>query len=379
MPPSSQNLFIAYFPYINMQNVPEIDLGFAKVWNFDQKKVAYIPDSTIRSHIENILATHVTHHGSVKGIGILSIGAIDFREPTDEEYKLMRYARLILFISFLAQNNTAKPDPNVGHFMATSENFDLVYQKTIIGSDYLSEATGEVIHFSIGGLHISQHKFQRPSFVPSSLTFRLDDGLFQGLLKLRTKKPMVFERIMNATEIFLESYYNSPYLSRSARILLQLSAFEILLNLPEEQQRKAFKEAIHKISYLPGEPIKSYFSERFGGKKVREKLSLKGYWADQFYTLRNHIIHGTTPAPREFIFNKSQRHLDIAVLYFVLSVKKQIEKSLSGFPCDYEIKWDTWDDGYSIPSKNRSGFVYELSFGRFFRRQLRNKKPKIGP
>lgn len=375
---SSKNLFIAYFPYLNLQNASEIDLGFAKVWNFDQQKAIYVPDSTIRSHIENVLATHVSHHGSVKGIGIISIGIVDFREPTAEEHKLMRYARLILFISFLAENNTTKPNANAGHFMATSENFDLVYQNTVLGSDYLSEGTGDIIRFSIGGLHISKHKFQRPGFVPSSFRFSLDDDLFQGLLKLRTKKPRVFERITNATEIFLESYYNTPYVSRSARTLLQLSAFEILLNLPEVQQRKNFKEAIHKISYLPGEPITSFFSERFG-KKVRENLSLKGYWADQFYTLRNHIIHGVTPAPGEFVFKNSQRHLDIALLFFVLSVKKQIEKSLSEFPCKNEIKWDSWDDGFSIPSKKNSGFVYDISYKYFFRQRVRGKKPKAGP
>ncbi len=50
-------------------------------------------------------------------------------------------------------------------------------------------------------------------------------------------------------------------------------------------------------------------------------------WADKFYTLRNHIIHGKEIEPKDFCFGQ-HRHHDLAVWFFILSVKKLLDKYL---------------------------------------------------
>jgi hypothetical protein len=47
------NFFIAYFPYISLKDAPEIDFGFAKVWNFDLKKNDYITDQRLLEKMLN--------------------------------------------------------------------------------------------------------------------------------------------------------------------------------------------------------------------------------------------------------------------------------------------------------------------------------------
>ncbi|KPK57048.1 MAG: hypothetical protein AMS21_12000 [Gemmatimonas sp. SG8_38_2] len=56
----------------------------------------------------------------------------------------------------------------------------------------------------------------------------------------------LFNRILRATDVFIGSYYNSHTISIPARILLQASAFEILLDLPDTGQRRQFKDDVER-------------------------------------------------------------------------------------------------------------------------------------
>ena len=50
-------------------------------------------------------------------------------------------------------------------------------------------------------------------------------------------------------------------------------------------------------------------------------------WADRFYTLRNHIIHGEQLRNSEFSFF-GQPHYHLGVLFFIASVKKILNDTL---------------------------------------------------
>lgn len=173
----------------------------------------------------------------------------------------------------------------------------------------------------------------------------------------------------------MESYYNTPYLSRNARVLLNASAFEILLSLPEIQQRKAFKEKIKKVVSLKGEQEYSYWT-KIGGKSKKFKGTVAEIWADKFYSLRNNIIHGNNILPKEFVFKNYQSHLDISCLFFIFLLKKQLEKSLgNSCECDYEIRWDKWTEEFPA-IREIQGFVFLKSYKKLFKRLLRKRPIK---
>lgn len=368
-----ENLFIAYFPYLSLKDVPEIDFGFAKVWNFDLKKNDYINSPELLAKIEKIININVElWSGSVRDIGIISIGDINFRKYNEDENEIIRQIRHILFISFIAKNNTSRINGN-SFSMATAENFDVIYQNFSVDGENFSEQTGEIIRINAGGYNFSNTKFQKPRYIHKPFRFELDQGIFNGILKLRLDKRRVFSRVLNSIQIFMEGYYNTPYLSKSARLLLHTSAFEILLSLPDSGQRKEFKEKIKKLTAFD-EDQEYFYWTKIRGKSKSLKGTIKEIWADKFYSLRNNIIHGNNPDINEFIFKKFQYHLDISTLFFVLLLKKQIEKSLGvGYECDYEIKWDKWPDEL-IPEKEIQGFVYSMSTRRAFQRMLKKYK-----
>jgi hypothetical protein len=349
---------VTYLPYLNMGETAEIGFGSVKIWNFDKKKDEYITDPALKAKLEKIFYTHVADGKPIAGIGIFSIGANDFREFDDAEKAQLRIARILLFICFVARCNLEKRGGNAGHSMATTENFDVIVQRFLMGDDHISESSGEIVHFNRFNFDISQVTFQRPGFVPTPWRIDLDMDLAKMLLELQASNPTEFEKIINAGEIFMQGYYNSHYISQNARVLLQMSAFEILLDLPEQGQRKAFKEVIKQRTVVAGEPTFSHQSERSGGRFETEMLTKKEIWADLFYTLRNHIIHGNTPPAADFAFENTQSHTDIAILFFILMLRKKMEDALPKYPCYDEIKWESWNDPLG---HNLEGFVYHRS------------------
>ncbi len=368
---------IVYFPFICMKDVSEIDLGFAKVWNFSKNKDKYIKDKKIIDKITKIFKCYKDHKRDIiNEIAIVSIGKIDFRVLKEEELKLVKEVRYLLFLSFLSKNNTYKYNPNSGHQMATSDNFDVIYQNFILDNDNLSERVGEIITFNKGGYKLEDTTYQKPSFVPTPMRFEIDNDLSSHLIDLKDKKPRIYQRIINATEIFFESYYNSHYVSRNARILLQVSAFEIILKLSDfnPSPRQDFREKIKQISGHSGDKLYKYtikFKSRGVLRSIPGRYTMKEIWADKVFQLRNKIIHGEKIKPTDFLFKRYQVHYDISLLFFVLVIKKQIEKSLrlNKYSCDYEINWESWKDEISQPEVVRmSGFVYKFTMRKFFER-----------
>lgn len=89
--------------------------------------------------------------------------------------------------------------------------------------------------------------------------------------------------------------------------------------------------------------------------KVKDKKSRKVIWADSYYTLRNHIIHGNQVKLNEFAFKGKQRHLDIGILFFMLLVKKIINEKRKKRIFYDEIEWGKTEDGDDV----YEGFIYK--------------------
>lgn len=355
-----KQLFVAYMPYLFMGETDQIDFGYAKVWNFSTKKDYYIKDVKIKKKLDKIFKVYKTHNYPIQGIGIISIGDTDFRIYDDAEMAKVLEIRHILFLSFLSKNNVHKRNLNTGHFMATSENFDVIYQNFILENDYVSESAGSVVNMLDGGYLLSEIKIQKPAYVLSP-RFSIDAELLKILINLGEIKPYLYNRLLNATELFFESYYNSHHLSKNARILLQASSFEILLNIPETpQKRKEFKNAIKKYTVFDKEKTYVNYWRLPKSEKYKEMLTKKEIWADKFYLLRDGIVHGDFPPMASFNFENRQRHSDIATLFFILCLKRIIEEYDKNYSCDYIIKWEKWVDDTTYPKPTiKEEFIYE--------------------
>jgi hypothetical protein len=214
---------------------------------------------------------------------------------------------------------------HAGLMMVTAENFNVVYQNFKVGSDHTAFETGRIVNIKRGGYKVGKVKYEIPKHILTP-NFDYDDKLLNSLQEIKKRKPKFFRIIVRATDALMNSYKNSDDVSYESRILEQARAFEILFNLPDHDQRKEFKDKIEKYCALKDERKRWYKSERFN-KKVVEVGTKHKMWADRFYTLRNHIIHGEVIRNKEYIFS-GQRHYDIALWFFIASVKQLINEGL---------------------------------------------------
>jgi hypothetical protein len=369
MPPNPLHKQIAYFPYIGLAGVDEISDGSLVLWNADKRLDPYVPDRALREQVRALLDMNRVSSrgdrvaGTVRGIGVVSIGAHDFRPFSPRELRRVGDFRIMLFLATLSENAKSRAGANAGHSIYTSENFDLLIQGFALGSRGVSERTGVIVDMMIGGYSMDNTSWIKPGYVHLPLSFRLDQELFNQLKWLRANNTPQYRRVVRAGRVFLGSYYNAQNVDMNARILLQVMAFEILLDLPEWDQRKVFKERLEKLCWAKGDRRRSFKSERPGGKTAIERRTVKGIWADRLYTLRNHIIHGNVVRESEYVF-RGQSHIVAAPVVFVGAVRRVIDAARKKRGKNRvfldDLRWARWKDEIESPPKQYRGFVIDI-------------------
>lgn len=90
---------VTYFPYINLKKRPEVNFGNIRIWNFDLKASSEIKDKKLLDIVTKLIRSNVSKGNPIEGIGIVSIGSTDFREFNDNEMKMIKETRLLLFLA----------------------------------------------------------------------------------------------------------------------------------------------------------------------------------------------------------------------------------------------------------------------------------------
>lgn len=87
-------------------------------------------------------------------------------------------------------------------------------------------------------------------------------------------------------------------------------------------------------------------------------------WADQIYTLRNHLIHGQEVSPDEFLFQGEQHHVLAAAVLFINALKRTLNRArlaAGDKPRFYdEVSWKTWTDDTDHPPSKHQGFTVRV-------------------
>jgi hypothetical protein len=318
-------LQIAYFPYLFFSRIRSLSFFHITISN-SKDALSQLEDEVLRDKIKSLIAQNRILGKESTDIGIVAIrGKYAFSPLGKAERESLNEARAALFLSAMARCNTVD-SPNAGHFMLTSDNFKIVYQNFTKETLYIGYSSGVIVQQNDFGYPISQLVYEKP-FCVLKHGFEYDRQLLQALKLLRREDRRLYRLIARATDSFMNAYTNSEDVSYESRILEGCRAFEILLGLPERDQRKAFKDAIKKYCEPAGERSRRYLSERSGNKREYEKGSRQVMWADRFYTLRNHIIHGDRVPTRLLLFHK-QRHFDLALWFFLVIVKHMMNKAL---------------------------------------------------
>jgi hypothetical protein len=366
---ASNHLQMAYLPYISLASQGEIQIGRVKIWNYSKKAVDYITDISLRQHIDKIIKLNVDRGNPINDIGIVSIDDIDFRQFAKEEMREIHEACTLLFLSVLSSQFNLKGD-NTGHFMRTSENFRCVIQNFTVGDKYIAEMEGMIIRINDMNL-INKVSIHKPRYVAlSKFDFRYDVKLLENMVMLKKRRKALFNRIVRATEVFRQSYYNSEDVNLPLRILSQMSSFETLLSL-REPTRKNFKDKVELYCVTPSDKRYVHYYKNRGRKYNDTQRTIKGKWADSYYQLRNAITHGDIVKPNQFIFKGSMHHFDLAIMFFIVIIKKLINDGLKKKGFEVDIHWDKKKKGFEYI--DRTGYS---SYIKLLKKEMRDAKRK---
>ena len=355
---------IVYFPYLFLKKHKSIAFLDVTIWN-SKEVPSKIKDKHLRDKITKLIAQNCIRGNPIEDVGIVHIrGLGNFRPLTAGEEKKIDEVRTVLFLAGVAECNTQE-GPNAGHSMLTSDNLKAIFQNFTLDSPYTGYTRGGIVQLRDFGYKISEIKWEKPYCVLEN-PFSCEEKFLRALERLRNRKRKFYRLILRATDPILKAYSNSEDVSHESRILEMCRAFEILFQLPEKGQRKAFKEAIKKYCEPNGARKIRYLSERSSMKKAWETESRHVMWADRFYTLRNHIIHGESIHVRRLSF-RGQPHFQIALWFFLVAVKQIINEAF-GERAFYDfIKVEdgkfAYDNGLWDEARNElyKGLVKQLS------------------
>lgn len=284
-------------PYLSINDTMLISgFRFVSVKNSLDK---YVRDVATSEHIKKITAMYKSPSGhSVENPTIVMYRDDNFRTLQGTTMtKLANIRAMLLFASYLKNNSWS---------FCTAENFHLVIQRFNVGDDGLALQGGAIHGILAGGLKISKTTFTtEPHIYVSSMNLGLEGSVMVALAKclndeLTNPKSSA---LMRSLRQFLLTYSNSPELDSSARVLGMIMAFELLFGT---SSRGGFRDSIKKYAdeYHPSEY--DYEEAWTNGKsgKPPKKLKLTGaqIWAEEFYKLRNRIIHGDVITPADYIF-----------------------------------------------------------------------------
>lgn len=295
---------MAFFPYIQVKK--DIGLGNFILWSFYERNDKYIGNPQVKEYLKRYFGRYFDCYNDklLRTITILSpkgeIGI--FRELTSEEKsRVWKIAHILAF--------TAVSYPCI--FPVNSDAFLVYLQNFTPGED------GVAIH----GTYYSKLnlvKFMKPPYIKkgilpiNSLDSKLLEALGQASL---VKEDKGTTRIMRSLEWYYYAHSEAESISEFSKIVMMSTAFEMLLDLPEDKRRNFRKQISDLVDPMLDE------------------------WAKEFYDLRSAIVHGALMNVERLWYKNDKNnkpHLQVADRVFRVVVKKKLCEK--GF-----YKWEAVD------------------------------------
>jgi len=284
-------------PYLSISDTMLISgFRFVSVKNSLDK---YVTDTATSEHIKKITAMYKSPSGyTVDNPTIVMYRDDTFRALQGKTMaKLANIRAMLLFASFLKNNSWS---------FSTAENLGLVIQRFNVGDDGLALQGGSLHGILAGGLKISKTIFTTaPHVHVSSMNLGIEQDVVIALIKCLADEMAnpKSSALLRSLRQFLLIYSNSHELDSSARVLGMIMAFELLFGTTN---RGNFRESVKKYADEYNSSQYDYEEEYTNGVQngSPKKLKLTGaqVWAEEFYKLRNRIIHGDVVATIDYAF-----------------------------------------------------------------------------
>lgn len=277
----------------------KVEVGPVTFWPLSSLTAKQVPDEALLSHLHRYFRCYVDHRGKpVDTITLCSHGSLDFRQLTPVEREHVRAAVDALTISVIGpatqtgvcmENNSMAPP--------SADRYQLVGQNLTPVNGSITVQAGNTLS---GGYKISEISFPKPWSMggPCPKTDSKWLAAFDRLFAIQDHVEAK-NRLFRSLQWFRMAHIESDDVSELSRIVMMATAFEILLAIPQGSNKK--EKMADEIEKRCGrsDSLQETRQDKKGEDHTRAKI---GWWAWDFYELRNRIVHGNEIQANELLY-----------------------------------------------------------------------------
>ncbi len=281
-------LGVCIMPWAGLRQ--EVKIGAVRFWLWDESKVS---DLNVRNQLNKFFSCFVDHHGEpVKTITICSHGHPDFRmlSKDAENEDLHSAVDILVFSSIGPQVKRAVATGHRCMAPPSSDRYQIITQRVNPGDKMIALRAGD---FGGGFWDIDEVRISQPWGMGGEFGIEPDRTLITALGRVFENgfPSEVKERMLRSLEWFKLAHAETEQISIFSKVVMMGTAFEILLDFPDRGQKSEFfveqmETKIRKSDFVV--PNRA----RKGSDGKDHSYSQAGWWAWDFYQLRNKIVHG---------------------------------------------------------------------------------------
>lgn len=309
---------VSFLPWFNLHKI--VKLGPITFWPYYKETFQRICDSEIKAHLDKYFKCYIDHAAKpVDTITICSYNNLDFSPLSDTEYQQLRNAvDALLFASIVPQVERGVCNNNQSWGPPSANIFELVTQNFQPGDDNVAVQAGSLKSV---GWRMQDITFAKPwakGGAPSSP----NEALLKEFEVCFSNNHLysLSQRVFRSLEWFRFSHIEGGDISTLSKLVMMSTAFEILLQFPPDSKRnffvKVMEEKIATDKYLK--------DNRTGNKGKTYTHSLAGWWAWDYYEIRNQIVHGDPISTDRLIYKDWITHLIVADLVFLQFMQQEL-------------------------------------------------------
>ena len=310
---------ITFLPWISFNK--EYKIGPILFWPYYLMKNQKIIDKEVTIHLDKCFKQFINYEGKkVDTITICTFNGncLKILEPSEE--KLLNWSINSLIFSTLVPQIKGKIINRSYQFtIPNSDIFNKFILNFSLGDNTMSTLFEGILD---GGWKIRDLCFQRPRTTSCSYGEPIEE-----LVRIFNKFMHDFEnkgskRLLQCLEWFNYAHRSNLNVSPFSKLLMMTIAYEIFFNLQDSYSKKSeFRNKLNDL--FECEEIKK--EVRMEKKKI--ELNLAGWWANDFYNLRNSIVHGDDINRKDLRYNSRVSFLDVAdLVMWRLIILKAYEK-----------------------------------------------------
>jgi Apea-like HEPN len=279
---------INFMPYFPDRGVDE-NFGPFHIWNWIKYKDTYLSDKRSRAFLERYFSIYKKYNGRAEDrITIIDCAGVTASDKNELPLEIRRFAQAVMLAHVVMMPLAS----NEAYFASASDNYVAFAQPFDPGSDAISLIFGSYVKTIQAAGSLERLTFITPQHTPDPLHGLGDQRLLRQLAPLCGKNSMDIERLFRSLPWVGFAFSNVSEHLYESRIVAMATAFEILLDMPEEDKTNEFSSHINTLLLSNKLPRSTRKRKTKSGNEKSETDNEVGWWCRKFYGLRSKVVHG---------------------------------------------------------------------------------------